>query len=83
MQMIFGSIINWGATRETEEIPDYGDVFTMDEFIDSCQIGCFTNYDGFGYYASETIMFRDIILPSYVTKRNNVKNYPYVVWFNR
>lgn len=83
MQMIFGWNHNWGAKRKTEEIPDYGTVFTMDDFIGACQIGAFINYDGFGYYATKEAMFSDMILPSYVTKRNNVKNYPYVVWLNR
>ena len=83
MQMMFEHICNWGAKREHEKIPDYGDVFTMGDFVNACQIGAFINYDGYGQYATDKIMFRDMILPSHVTKRNNVKNYPYVVWFNR
>lgn len=83
MQTYMGGTGNWGAKRETEEIPDYGDIFTMDNFIAYCQAGFFINYDGFGCYATENLMFSDVILPSYVTKRNNVKNYSHVIWFNR
>ena len=83
MQTFMGGTSNWGTKRETEEIPNFGDVLTMEEFIECCQMEGFINYDGYGCYATKDTMFCDVILPSYVTRRNNIKNYPYVIWFNR
>lgn len=68
-----------------EPIPDYGDLFTLDEFMQACKEGCFVDYDGAGNYATSTQMTDIEIRPSDVTKctRPIYKEYTHVVWFNK
>lgn len=33
------------------EVPDWADIYTMEEFIDHVKCGGIMNYDGFGYLA--------------------------------
>lgn len=69
---------------ETKPIPDYGDKMTLAEFIDACKWGMFIDYDGFGYYATDTQMTDIIVYPSDITIRKEVKQeYSHVVWFNK
>jgi hypothetical protein len=82
MQNFWGGYGCWGSTRKTEEIPEYGNVYTIHKFINMCRLRGFINSDGIGFYATKDRMFRDQILPSDVVKGNNVKNYPYIVWLN-
>jgi hypothetical protein len=67
------------------KLPDYGDHMKLSKFIEHCKSGTFIDYDGFGYYATETEMTDILIMPSHVTgKRKRVrKDYDYVMWFNR
>lgn len=66
------------------ELSDYGDLFTIQEFIDLCECRGFIDYDGFGNYVDYDGCEIDInIMPSHIIKRNCVRNYPFVVWFNR
>jgi len=67
----------------TEEIPEYGDLMTMEEFIENCECGGFIDDDGHGYYASEKKMSNIFISPSDVKDKNIKKGYTHVVWFNR
>lgn len=58
-------------------IPKYGDLMTLKEFKESCINGFFTDYDGHGYYATDTQM-SDIRVPF-----NGWDNdWTHVVWFN-
>jgi hypothetical protein len=71
---------------EFEDIPDYGDLMTMEEWISCVRCGCFIDYDGTGYLALENKMSREEIQPSEVSKRGFVektKNYTHVIWFNK
>ena len=36
-----------------EKAPDYGDVMTIDRFIEAVEWGSFNDYDGMGYLAVE------------------------------
>lgn len=59
----------------------YGEVFTVEEFSDAVENGYFIPYDGIGRFhdgENET----NISVWSDFTPEE-VKNYPYVCWYNR
>lgn len=68
---------------DMEPIPDYGDLMTLEEFIDSCECGGFIDYDGDGYYSTGTEMSTLEISPSDVIAKKFRKDFTHVVWFNR
>jgi len=72
-----------------EEIPDYGDLMTLDHFIQMVKCGGFINYDGMGNLATKDKMSCLEIRPSMI-KRDIIYQdsrltsiYTHVVWFNR
>ncbi len=70
-------------THEPEEIPDYGDVLDMEDFIARCEDGSFIDYDGFGHPVIGGKMDPAIeIRPSHIMK-GKYKQYNKIVWFNR
>lgn len=67
-------------------LPDYGTLYTLQEFIERCIRGCFIDYDGSGYYSDGRIYWRD--LPAYPSDmvKGRAKygtNYRFVIWFNK
>jgi hypothetical protein len=67
------------------EHPDYGDLFTMEEFIDDCDSGCMTDYDGTGrlataqqvsnvYVSPSDFEYEGVKAPEWAT---------HVMWFNK
>ena len=48
-------------------LDDGGSHMTMEHFIDCCKDGGFIDYDGFGYYATETQQSNRTVQPSDVT----------------
>lgn len=83
MQSWGGVVQRWGRKKNISPIPDYGDLMTIQEFISCVQSGGFIDYDGFGNYSDGVIMYDDELRPSDITKRNCLKNYSHIVWFNR
>ena len=79
--------VKWQYDTPARLIPDYGDVFTMEEFIDLDRSGTVTKHDGIGYYSDGKQMFHKIDL----TNAHNIdptlwcpdKTYSHVVWFNK
>ena len=70
--------------REWEEFPEYGDVFSIDEFVTMCGGGGFIDYDGEGYYAKDGKMSNVLVKPSDIVNGFiRVKEFDSVVWFNR
>ncbi len=69
---------------ELEPWPDYGDKFTIDEFVQEVRNGNFINYDGSGYYATEQGMSRIPAIPSEIGyTRWGMKGFTHVAWFNK
>lgn len=67
------------------ELPDYGDLMSLEDFISCCNSGGFIDYDGFGRYANSTHETNITISPSKV-KRGMILKDPrltHVVWYNR
>lgn len=59
-----------------------GEVFTLDEFIECVDAGFFNSYDGDGYFhdgENET----DMNVWSDNWAWNDVKDFPYVCWYNK
>ncbi len=64
-------------------IPEYGDLMSLDEFIDCCKSGGFIDYDGHGKYAFKDKISDKIVIPSHIIEGNIDKNFTHVVWFNK
>jgi hypothetical protein len=66
-----------------EEIPEYGDVMSLKDFIGCVNEGGFIDYDGYGHYAKDNMMSDIIIRPSDVKHKSIRKDFDTIVWFNR
>lgn len=71
------------CSYELDELPDYGDHMTIEEFKECCDCGGFTDYDGFGVYATETQESSICILPSDIESGLYRKDFTHVIWFNK
>jgi len=64
--------------------PDYTDLMTLDEFVDCVKTGLFIDYDGSGYYATESLYDRDSpAIPSEIKQGKINSSYTHVAWFNK
>jgi hypothetical protein len=57
--------------NKLKPIPDYGDLMTIDDFLEAVRHGAFIDYDGHGNYATETQISEKRIKPSYIQKRHH------------
>lgn len=64
-----------------EHIPKYGDIMTVEEFIEACKCGAFIDYDGFGNPAKDGYMSSMIISPSRLSQIP--LDATHIVWYNR
>lgn len=62
-------------------IPKYGDKMTVAEFVETCKMGCFIDYDGSGHPAKGDMMSRQYICPSNLAAIP--KDATHIIWFNR
>ena len=69
--------------RALEPQPDYGELCTIEDFIGYCETGSFIDYDGSGYYATETLMTRIEANPSDIKRGRVDKRWSHVMWFNK
>jgi hypothetical protein len=75
--------IDMGKKFKMEPHPDYGDLFTMEEWKGCVMSGLFIDYDGFGNYATETEMSDIVVKPSDLAKGEVDESWSHVMWFNR
>ena len=68
---------------EMKELPSYGDLMTLKEFIDCVRGGGFIDYDGHGSYATETECSNLTVRPSDILTEKYRKDFTHVMWFNR
>ncbi len=68
---------------ELSELPDYGDVMTLKDFIGCVKCGGFIDYDGFGNYVKDGKETDITIYPSDVKYKAIRKEFDTIVWFNR
>lgn len=68
-------------SNEWEEIPDYGDLFPISEFVEMRRNRILTDFDGHGEWATETHMRVGLnIISDYA---NPPSWATHVVWFNK
>lgn len=60
-----------------------GDKFTLQEFIDMCRAGDFTDNDGFGLYASSKGISDIEIYPSDIMHGRYRQDFTHVIWYNK
>jgi len=65
------------------ELPDYGTVMSLDNFISNCECGGFINSDGFGRYVKDDKETDIEIYPSDIKNKNLRKEFDSIVWYNK
>ena len=71
-------------TTEGTDIPNYGDTFSLKEFVDAVMILAFVDDDGTGYYSNGKQMFRSSpAIPSAIRAGKVDSKFTHVVWFNK
>lgn len=68
---------------EYSKLPDYGDVMSLQDFIENCEDGSFIDYDGFGNYVKNNQMSNISIYPSDIKAKKVRKDFDTIIWFNR
>jgi hypothetical protein len=68
---------------ELSDLPDYGDVMSLEHFIDCVKSGGFINYDGWGNYVIDGKKTNIDIYPSDVKNDAIRKDFNTIIWFNR
>lgn len=65
------------------DLPAYGELITLDEFIRNVESGKFINYDGSGKYSNGTQITNIIIHPSDI--KNNIyrRDFTHVLWLEK
>ena len=59
----------------------YGDILTTKEFLETVNSGCFLPYDGTGHPHNGKKELKDISV--WELDESELKQYPYVCWYNR
>lgn len=67
----------------SEDVPEYGDVMNLREFITCCQCGGFIDYDGFGEYIKDGKTSGIRIYPSDIKYGCIRKDFDQIVWYNK
>jgi len=70
-------------TPEFEELSDYGDVMSLEDFIENVKDGGFIDYDGHGRYVKDGKESDILIYPSDVQHNSVRKDFDTIIWFNR
>ena len=65
------------------EVKGSDHVMSLEEFIETCNDGCFIDYDGFGHYVRNGKMSNIDIYPSDVEHKSIRKDFDTIVWFNK
>ena len=65
------------------DIPEYGDVMSLQDFVDAVKDGGFIDYDGSGEYVKDGKMSGIAIHPSDVQYGAVRDDFDTIVWFNR
>jgi hypothetical protein len=83
---IYDEVVDkYAKMAEIQAKVKYGDVFTIEDFIEAVESGGFIPYDGFGYYWDENKNEETEEYTSFnVDKlKEKSKTYKYVVWYNK
>jgi len=66
-----------------EDIPKYGSIMSLSEFVSCCKDGGFIDYDGSGEYIRDGKMSGISIYPSDITSNRYRKDFTEIIWFNK
>jgi len=66
-----------------ENIPDFGDHMTIDEWSDCCKSGFFINSDGIAYYATDTKESNIRVHPEEVVNGSLDTRWTHIMWYNK
>ena len=66
-----------------QPIPEYCDLMTIAQFVESVKTGLFIDYDGHGYYANSKYMSTVLVTPSDIRRCGPLQGWTHVAWFNR
>lgn len=69
--------------KELQAEEKYGYVMTVEKFCELMDEGHITDYDGWGYFHDGEKIRKDFNVFDNSLTWDDVKNFPYVVWFNR
>jgi len=70
-------------TPEFKKISNYGDVMSLESFIECVKDGGFIDYDGFGRYVKDDKESDINIYPSDIGYGAVRKDFDTIIWFNR
>jgi hypothetical protein len=70
-------------TPEFEELSDYGDVMSLEHWLECVNCGGFIDYDGHGRYVRDGKESNIEIYPSDVEHNSIRKDFDTIIWFNR
>jgi len=70
-------------TPEFEDLSDFGDVMTLEHWIECVNDGGFIDYDGFGRYVRDGKESNIDVHPSDVEHNSVRDDFDTVIWFNR
>ena len=70
-------------TPEFEELSDYGDVMSLEHFLDCVKGGGFIDYDGFGKYVRDGRESNIEIYPSDIQYGSIRDDFDTIIWFNK
>jgi hypothetical protein len=68
---------------ELSDIPKYGNVMSLNNFISSVKCGGYIDYDGSGNYIKDDKMTNITIYASDVNHNSIRKEFDKIIWFNR
>ena len=69
-------------TLEQVKAEEFADVFTLNEFIEMLDEGYIIDYDGIGYFHDGEAETNISVWDNTLTW-DDVKNFPYVCWYNK
>ena len=69
--------------EEVQAEEKIGSVMTVEKFCELMDEGYITDYDGWGYFHDGEKIRRDFNVFDDSFTWDDIKNFPYVVWFNR
>ena len=66
-----------------DELPEYGDVMSLEDFKENVEAGWFSDYDGFGRYVLDGKETDIDIYPSDIMEGNIREEFDTIIWYNR
>lgn len=68
---------------EYDDLPDYGTVMSLKEFIENVKSGGFIDYDGYGSYVKDGKESNITIYPSDIAYGVIREGFDTIIWYNR